>query len=482
MQKIDFHSGHALYSVEATRCIEHAAQAALPPHTLMQRAGLALAQLALALAPHARHVWVACGSGNNGGDGLEAAMHLQRWGKNPLVTWLGRPDQAPPDAVCSYQRALAAGVVFVETPPDNFDLVLDALLGIGTQVRAPSARMAHWIELMNASTAPVLAVDLPSGLQADSGVVLQPTVKATHTLSLLTLKPGLFTAGGRDAVGTVWLADLELDTKQSVNEAPTAWLAGPATALPRLHASHKGSYGDVAVVGGAPGMTGAALLAASAALHFGAGRVFVGLLGGNGLSVDSSQPELMFRTLAALDYQTMTVVCGCGGGAAVATPLAKVLSTSHQLVLDADALNAVANDSQLQTLLSARSMRSMATVLTPHPLEAARLLGCNAQQVQEDRLAAAQQLTQRFACTVVLKGSGSIITAPGQTPVINASGNARLATPGTGDVLAGMIGARLATGLSAFEAACQAVYRHGLAADQWPSGTSLTASALARSL
>lgn len=482
MQKIDFHSRHALYSVAATRSIEHAAQEALAPHTLMQRAGLAVAQLALALAPHARRIWLACGAGNNGGDGLEAAMHLQRWGKSPLVTWLGRPDQAPPDAAASYQRALDAGVAFVDTPPDDFDLVLDALLGIGAQVRAPSARMAQWIELMNAGTAPVLAVDLPTGLQADSGSVLRPNVKASHTLSLLTLKPGMFTACGRDAVGTLWLADLDVDHHQSAAEEPSAWLAGAASFTPRPHASHKGSYGDVAVVGGAPGMTGAALLAASAALHAGAGRVFVGLLGGTSLGVDSGQPELMFRAVDALDFKAMTVVCGCGGGSAVAAPLAKILSTSHQLVLDADALNAIANDSQLQTLLSARSRRSVATVLTPHPLEAARLLGSNAQQVQDDRMAAAQQLTQRFGCTVVLKGSGTVIAAPGQTPVINATGNARLATPGTGDVLAGMVGARLAGGLSAFEAACQAVYQHGLAAEQWPVATALTASALARSL
>lgn len=483
MLKIDFSAPHALFSVAATRQIEHAAQASLPPHTLMQRAGLSLAKLALALAPHAHRIWIACGPGNNGGDGMEAAMHLQHWGKQPVVTWLASASEAPPDAEVSYQRALEAGVSFSPAPPDDFDFCIDALLGIGSPLREPEGRLADWIGLINASHRPVLAVDLPTGLHADTGAVTQLSVQATHTLSLLTLKPGLFTAQGRDAAGSVWLADLDVDHPPAGAQAPlapSAWLAGASPATPRLHASHKGSYGDVAVVGGAPGMTGAALLAASAALHAGAGRVFVGLLDGVTLSVDINQPELMFRPVDALDLSAMTVVCGCGGGDAVHTQLFKVLSTIAPVVIDADAINIIANDIQLQALLSARSQRNAATVLTPHPLEAARLLGTSAPQVQHDRLAAAQLLARRFGCTIVLKGSGTIIAAPGQIPVINPTGNARLATAGTGDVLAGMVGAGLAAGLDAFEAACQAVYRHGQAADEWPRSRALIASELAR--
>ena len=485
MQKIDFRTRHALYSVAATRAMEQTAQAALPAHTLMQRAGLAVAQLALALAPHARRIWIACGPGNNGGDGLEAAVHLQRWGKQPVLTWLGSADTAPADAAASYQRALDAGVTFSQTPPDEFDFCIDALLGIGTQVREPDGRMADWIGLINASKQAVLAVDLPTGLHADTGAVTQLSIKATHTLSLLTLKPGLFTAHGRDAAGSVWLADLDGDQRTALAQqplAPTAWLAGAPPAPERLHASHKGNHGDVAVVGGAPGMTGAALLAASAALHAGAGRVFVGLLDGGTLSVDTSQPELMFRPVDALDLSVMTVVCGCGGGDAVRAQLPKVLSAAAPVVIDADAINSIANDTRLQALLTERSQRGAATVLTPHPLEAARLLGTSAAQVQADRLAVCGQLAERFHCTVVLKGSGTVIASPGQRPVVNPTGNARLATAGTGDVLAGLIGARLAGGLDAFEAACQAAYQHGLAADQWPDDRPLTAGSLARAL
>ena len=484
MLKIVAGPRHALYSIEATRRIESAAQAALPAHTLMQRAGQAVAQLALAMAPHSQRIWVACGPGNNGGDGLEAAMHLRRWGKQPVVTWLGCPDQAPPDAVMSYQRAVDAGVIFDQTPPTDCDLCIDALLGLGgTSHRAPEGRMASWIDQINAGAFAVLAVDLPTGLQSDTGHAAPHCVTAQHTLSLLTLKPGLFTADGRDAAGTVWLDTLDTRNRASpqleVVAPPTAWLAGAPATPARRHASHKGTYGDVAVVGGAPGMTGAALLAGSAALHAGAGRVFVSLLDGGNLSLDVYRPELMFRTLTALNFNSMTVVCGCGGGDAIRAPLTAILSSAANLVLDADALNVIAGDAQLQTLLKARAQRYAVTVLTPHPLEAARLLGTAAAQVQHDRLKAANQLAQRFGCTVALKGSGSVIAMMGQIPVVNPTGNARLASAGTGDVLAGMVGARLARGSGAFVAACEAVYEHGLLADQWPDNMPLSAAELA---
>jgi hydroxyethylthiazole kinase-like uncharacterized protein yjeF len=479
MLKIEIGSRLALYGVAATRRIERIAQDTLPTHTLMQRAGLAVAQLALALAPHARCIWIACGPGNNGGDGLEAALHLQRWGKSTVVTWLGHADTAPQDAAASYLRALAAGVTFASMPPSQYDLCIDALLGIGAQARDSEPRMAAWIEQMNEGRAPVLAVDIPTGLQADTGRVSRHGVKASHTLSLLTLKPGLFTAEGRDAAGTIWLDEL---STVSTGEVPTAWLSGAPETPPRAHASHKGSYGDVAVIGGAPGMTGAALLAATAALHAGTGRVFVGLLDGGTLTVDPRHPELMFRDLNQLDFSAMTVVCGCGGGDAVHRQLAKVLASPSPVVLDADALNALVLGAPLQTLLIERSQRDALTVLTPHPLEAARLLGSTANAVQQDRLLAAQQLASRFACTVVLKGSGTVIAAPGEVPFINPTGNARLATAGTGDVLAGMVGARLAGGLSALEAARVAVYQHGHLADLWPADQPLSAGRLSSRL
>ena len=513
MQKISSDVSQPLHSVASTRQIEQEAAATLLPHTLMQRAGLAVARLALALAPSAQRIWIACGPGNNGGDGFEAALHLHQWGKEVIVTWTGLPagkSQSPPDAQASRQRALAAGVALAAGPPQEFDLCIDALLGIGATLdpaRPGTAQMQHWLGLMQAGTAPCLAVDVPSGLNADTGAPgsLQ-TIKsiannadktwtrATFTLSLLTLKPGLFTASGRDSAGEVWFDPLGADSRATKSGAqPCAWLLGLDHAsqpgkTQAAHASHKGSFGDVAVVGGqssaaaATHMTGAALLAAGAALHAGAGRVFVALLGADGPHVDTLQPELMFRTPEALDLKNQVVVCGCGGGEAVKSVIARVLSSATRAVLDADALNAIATDPKLQTQLLARHGRGYSTVLTPHPLEAARLAGSTASAVQADRLAAAGQLARRFQCVVVLKGSGSIIAAPGQTSRVNASGNALLATAGTGDVLAGMIGAYLARGLGDFEAACSAVFAHGRRADTWAAGNphhTLTAAALA---
>lgn len=476
MQRITPGRPLPLHSIAATRALEGRLAAALPPHALMQRAGLATARLALALAPHARRYWIACGPGNNGGDGLEAAMHLQRWGKTALVSWLGSAEHAPADARSSHARAVAAGVQFVDAPPAECDGVVDALLGIGA-ARAPEGRMAQWIAHINQLDVPVLAVDLPSGLDADSGTTPGICVQATHTLSLLTLKPGLYTAQGRDFSGEIWYDPLGGDLASSPAQAR---LGSKPAASARSHASHKGSYGDVAVIGGAPGMSGAALLAAGAALHHGAGRVFVALLDGGSLAVDTTQPELMFRAPDALKPGELTVVAGCGGGQAIGAQLPRVLSGAPHLVLDADGLNAIAADTQLQQLLRARAVRLRDTVLTPHPLEAARLLGCSVADVQGDRLRAAQRLAAQFDACVVLKGSGTVIAAPRTTPVINPTGNALLATAGTGDVLAGMIGARLAQGESAFDAACAAVWQHGNAADSWPKDRALTAGTLAR--
>jgi hydroxyethylthiazole kinase-like uncharacterized protein yjeF len=499
MRKISSAHSEPLHSVAATRELERQAAAGLPAHMLMQRAGLSVARLALALAPHARRIWIACGPGNNGGDGFEAAMHLHRWGKTVTLTWTGLPPgsaKQPPDAHASRERAMAAGVPMAAAPPENFDFCVDALLGIGGALepaRPGTPLMLEWLAHMQASGTPRLAVDVPTGLDADTGTFTTGLAAVTNvfTLSLLTLKPGLFTANGRDRAGQVWFDDLGTVSTQS--SAPQIWLlgadhAGQAAKQVTAHDSHKGSFGDVAVLGGESTshghMAGAALLAARAALHAGAGRVFVALLGSPSMGVDPQQPELMFRSPEALDLAQQVVVCGCGGGDAVRTALPRVLSEAHRLVLDADALNAIAKDTQLQTQLTARHHRGYATVLTPHPLEAARLAGTSAKEVQAGRLACAQQLAERFQCVVVLKGSGTVIAAPGRPSAVNSSGNALLATAGTGDVLAGMLGAGMAGGMEAFEAACSAVFAHGRIADEWPArggGQALTASALASS-
>ena len=486
----------------------------------MQRAGLATARLALALAPHAQHIWIACGPGNNGGDGFEAALALHQFGKSISLTWTGHGLEnanQPADARKARHRAHAAGLQISAHAPATFDLAIDALLGIGGALRPDnpsSVLMADWLMHMDMATqrgTPVLCIDLPTGLDADSGVMRGFHTKVSamrepaeavnrHTLSLLTLKPGLFTADGRDWAGQVWLDDL--GAGEPIDSSCCAVLQGQdafqVTHHRGPHASHKGSYGDVVVLGGetvaphpnetGPGnnpssMAGAALLAARAALHGGAGRVYVALTGTGGPLHDSLQPELMFRAPEAVDFAQQVLVCGCGGGKSIHQHLPAVLSDARKLVLDADALNAVAEDSALQVLLAARAGRGYATVLTPHPLEAGRLLKISTTEVQADRRGAAQALAGRFNCVVLLKGSGSVIAAPDLMTVINHSGNAWLASAGTGDVLAGLIGAALARGLGAWSAAKQSCFRHGQVADEWlGSQPSLTASKLAERL
>jgi len=503
LHRLDSTRACKLFDISGTRLVEQELASLLPAHTLMTRAGAALGQLALAIAPHAQKIWIACGPGNNGGDGWQAACFLHHAGMNVHVSCVASDKDLPRDAQTARQKAMSLGIQMREPPLDlgPQDLILDCLLGTGSG-RAVTGIMADWVEVINNSPALILSADMPTGLNADTGETHRHAsgersllVRADHTLMLLTAKPGAFMAQGRDATGQLWLDDLTRnDPEKTVIAGFQAHceLNPQPTQTHRQHNSHKGSYGDVAIVGGESissrgmGMTGAAVLAAMSALQGGSGRVLLSLLVSE---KNTSQPEmalyhpeLMQRHFAALDLQQLTVVCGCGGGMAVGRVVAEVLQRSRSLVLDADALNAIAKDTVLAALLKQRSARSMPTVLTPHPLEAARLLGCSTAQIQSHRIASAVQLAALFACTVVLKGSGTVIACPDQLSRINPTGNAQLATAGTGDVLAGLIGAKLAQGLSAFEAASQAVFQHGQVADDWQLESRLTASRLASQL
>ncbi len=491
----------ALHGIASTRRLETAALAAVPPFSLTAHAGDAVASLALAVAPHLREVIVFAGPGNNGGDGIEAAARLMQLGKRASVVLVADAARLPADAARALAGAAGVGlrvVTWAEHAASASalnlaggarpDLVIDALLGFAAaaEPHGDIAAAVARIGALAAAGARVLAVDIPTGLDAERGRRFgEACVVADDTLALLTLKPGLFTAEGRDRAGRVWLATLadeatDIDTAGNPHADERdidAWLVGIAddtcAATRRRQAAHKGSFGDVAVVGGAAGMTGAAWLAARAAQAAGAGRVFVDLLDTGAQSVaapDPLRPELMLRrdwwrgpveTLVSA-----TVVCGCGGGDAVRAALPRLLASAPRLVLDADALNAVAADASLQTQLTARSTRGQATVLTPHPLEAARLLGCDAAAVQADRFVTARTLAERFRAVVVLKGSGTLIAAPGQGPRVCATGNASLASAGTGDVLAGWIGGRWSSsGAAAFDAATRSVVEHGAAAE-----------------
>jgi hydroxyethylthiazole kinase-like uncharacterized protein yjeF len=483
-----------LYDVATTRRLEAAALSASAPHALMACAGLMVARLAQALAAPEAAIWVAAGPGNNGGDGLVAARYLRQWGRAVQVHWLGDAARLPDDARDALATAQAAGVPISPglppVAPAGFHI--DALLGIGAR-QAPDGAVAAAIGLFNAGRGDgVLALDLPSGLAADTGQPLgAAAVRADHTLALLTLKPGLFTGAGREHAGRIWWHGLGVARDDAA--APTAWLGGPARDPVRDQDAHKGTFGDVIVLGGAPGMGGAALLAASAALAAGAGRVLVARLDDNPLAVDPLRPELMPRRPADLllpaALATATVVAGCGGGQAIAEWLPAVLAHAGRLVLDADGLNAVAADAALAALLSSRAKRGQATVITPHPLEAARLLATPTANVQADRLASAAQLAQRFAATVVLKGSGSVIASPDQLPTINPTGGPRLATAGSGDVLAGWLagrwsasGAQVLTHDAVHAVAVAAVWQHGAAGESGDARRPLRAGDLVEAL
>lgn len=509
MKKINWQEPLALLDVAQTRQLESLGMARVNSGpSLMAEAGLAVAKLALAIKPFAPCYWIFCGPGNNGGDGLEAAKHLHLWGRQVRVV-LWQPElKRPSDAANALMGVNALGIAVQTMLPSKLDLndlCIDAMLGVGlrstsssssTSSLSPSeALMQTWIDGLYQLGADVLAVDVPSGLNANTGQfqnksggvhIQDKHIQAKHTLQLLTAKPGCFTAHGRDACGTQWLETLGCEDLQVSLQATALLNSPPRSHSKPMHASHKGTFGDVAIIGGESvdmrgmGMTGAVDLAASSALHAGAGRVMACYLSSDASS-SSQKPrlaEIMHRHFSALNLKIGAIVCGCGGGEAVRQVLPKVLQESMCLVLDADALNAIAKDPWLRDLLRLRAAKKWSTVITPHPLEAARLLNTSSTDVQNDRLHAAQTLAENLKCTVVLKGSGTVIAKAGTTPVINPTGNARLATGGTGDVLAGVMGARMAQGLGEFEAACAAVFEHGEVADEWRLPT-LTAGKLA---
>lgn len=503
MKPVDRMARAPLFDITTSRMIELALAQASTPHTLITSAGNSIAKLALAIAPNAQEIWIACGPGNNASDAMTAAIVLHRLGKSVHVTTLHNSF-----AQSSYMQWATDQLQEANIPihpfdasgvPAKADLIIDGLLGVGCNrpVIGELATIVTAIRRRAFTGVPVLAIDVPTGLMADTGHANESTsVKATHTLSLITLRPGLFTAMGRELCGKVWLESLGAEeivsTRNDIQPVATLGLSNAHRGLPtayskRSHASHKGQFGDVAIVGGDAGKEGAAILAAHAALKAGAGRVFLSFLSTTPDTRTSTQtsaphhsviPDLMVRPWTDIDLAGSTVVAGCGGDKAIASAMPTLISTCPSLVLDADALNVLATNNHWQDQLRMRHARGWSTILTPHPKEAARLLDCTVVAVQQDRLSACKQLANRYLATVLLKGSGTIIASPNTTPVINQTGNGRLAVAGTGDVLAGMIGTGLAQLSHPQRAAEQACYWHGLIAMQWPNHQSLTASEL----
>lgn len=442
------------------RAIEARFADARPP--LMERAGAALAAEIQRLLPPGSIPLIVAGPGNNGGDGFVAARLLKQAGIAPTVVFAGDPARLPADARAAHDAWLAGGGSTVAEIPDlHFGLAVDALFGIGL-ARPIEGRPAELIIKINALACPVLAVDIPSGLCAETGRVLGCAIRAAHTLSFIAGKPGLYTLEGPDHCGEVTIDDLGLD----IGEAAGALNGREFFAShlhPRRRNSHKGDFGSVGILGGAPGMAGAALLAGRAALKLGAGRVYVGML--ERLEVDPLQPELMLRPAEEVLHLATALAVGPGLGqsAEAADLLRRAIDSTLPLLLDADALNLIAAHPVLADKIA---RRESATIMTPHPAEAGRLVGTSTEAVQADRLTAALELARRRNVIVVLKGCGSIVGTPDGRWFINATGNAGLASAGSGDVLAGMMAALMAQHWPATEAALGAVHLHGAAADR----------------
>ncbi|MBS0326381.1 MAG: NAD(P)H-hydrate dehydratase, partial [Proteobacteria bacterium] len=468
----------AILTIDALRALERR-HAALP---LMERAGRAAAGIADAMIAGRGRVVVLAGPGNNGGDACVVARCLHEAGQ--IVEVVGRPSASAPstDAAAAWAAMRAAGVREVGAPSaEPPALIVDGLFGIGL-ARPIAEPWASWVAWANASGSRILALDVPSGLDAATGVAHGPAIVATRTATFIALKPGLLTGDGPDHCGAISVHGLGLDDVALARAGARLTWVDVAAELPevlerRRRATHKGTFGTVVVTGGAEGMVGAAFLAARAALALGAGRVAVELIAQDGPAFDPATPELMMGERRIDATQAQVVGPGLGRSARAGAVLAAAVAREIALVLDADALNLVAAGARGdgpgaadESLAAAIARRGAATILTPHPAEAARLLRCDTAAVQADRVAAATTLAERFRATAVLKGAGSVVAYPGGAFDINATGNPALSTAGSGDVLSGMLGALLAQRVPAPDAARIAVCLHGAAADALVAG------------
>ncbi|WP_068830284.1 bifunctional ADP-dependent NAD(P)H-hydrate dehydratase/NAD(P)H-hydrate epimerase [Pseudomonas sp. BMS12] len=459
-----------LYSAAQVRELDARLIAAgTPGFELMQRAAHAAWRALRRHWPQAGEITVLAGSGNNAGDGYLVAEMAQKAGWRVRVLAVATPEKLGGDAAAAHAAALAAGVG-VQPWDESAELrgvLVDALLGTGFQGDLRPAYAAA-IEAINASALPVLALDIPSGLCADTGRVAEMAVHADLTVTFIGLKLGLFTGAAADWVGELVFDDLQADPQTVAQQACSALrLAGTALPLlaPRARSVHKGSFGHVLVIGGDHGFGGAALLSAESALRAGAGLVSLATRPEHLGASLARLPEVMCQAtestyqLPGLCQRADVLVVGPGlGQQPWGRSLLSVAAVSAcPQVWDADALNLLADG---QIVLPADC------VLTPHPGEAARLLACSTAEVQADRPAAALALAVKYQAVVVLKGVGSLVAAPDGCLRLCDRGHPAMATAGLGDVLAGLIGALRGQGLDAFDAACLGVWLHASAGQQ----------------
>ena len=468
-----------VYSGAETRALDRRAidECGIPGFTLMHRAGVAAFRHLKRRWPDARRITVVCGAGNNAGDGYIVAGAAADAGLGVQLVQVGDPARITGDAgkALAFARERLADPELAAVACDSWqadgDVIVDALLGTGVrgEVR-PAFRRA--IEQVNASERPVLALDLPSGADADTGASLTPEpVRADLTVTFVAAKLGLLTGAGVDYVGEVRLEALDIPEEVHSDAGGVPVLDGSGVGrLQRNASAHKGQFGRLLILGGDAGMGGAVILAGGAALRTGAGLVTVGTAEANRAAILARYPELMARAVQPGDVSDLVreadaAVVGPGlgqsawGTAVCQAALAAAREHSTPLLIDADGLNCIASRRSLAI--------PAASLITPHPGEAGRLLRLSAKDVQAQRPGAATRLSSLGeGCVAVLKGAGTLISQRGQLAGICLGGNPRMATPGSGDVLSGIGGALLARGLAPLDAAKLAVWLHARAGDE----------------
>lgn len=461
---------HSVFSADWLRQAERQAaqETGISLFTLMQRAAKAAFLLAQREFPQTRHWLILCGHGNNGGDGFEIARLAKTAGIRVTLLAVEGNKPLPEEAETARKGWLKGGgaVSAAESAwPHDTDLIIDGLLGTGLS-SAPRAPYDSLIAAINSASLPVISLDIPSGLDAQTGQTAGKAVHATHTVSFIALKPGLLTGQARDYTGKLHCDALGLES----------WLSGHVAALQRLDASqlsqwlhprrpcsHKGEHGRLLVVGGDTGFAGAIRMASEAALRTGAGLVRVLTHKEHAGPLLTARPELMVQELSAesldegLEWADVLVIGpGLGQKEWGKQAVDRAAKWDKPALWDADALN----------LLAINPRKRQNRVLTPHPGEAARLLGCSVKDIESDRLLSAQKLAAHYGGVVVLKGAGSLIASEQGEMAVADVGNAGMASGGMGDVLSGIIGGLLAQKLNVFDAACAGSVVHGAAADE----------------
>jgi hydroxyethylthiazole kinase-like uncharacterized protein yjeF len=460
-----------IYSVASVRQIDQHAinDAGISGYALMTRAAQAALQIARANFPDAKRWQVICGAGNNAGDGYVLARLAAGHGIAVSVMTATSPEALTGDAQSAYMDFAAEGGVMAAFEGEldaDAELLIDALLGSGID-RPVEGVFADVVQAINGHVAPVLALDIPSGLNGDSGATMGVAVQAAATITFVGLKSGLFLDSGVDAVGQLFYSGLDIPPESVATQNPEMRRIDESIVLkqlkPRRRSAHKGEFGHVLIVGGGPGMPGAVQLCGEAALRCGSGLVSVATHPAHNNLLSATRPELMCHgiesgdDLDALLGKATVVAIGPGLGVTdwSAALFEKVLQSGKPLVIDADGLN----------LLGKNPSKSSDWILTPHPGEAARLLGSRPQEIQQNRPEALQNLHDRFGGTVVLKGSGTLISAEQGACWLCSAGNPGMASPGMGDVLTGIIASLLGQGHAQEMAAVLGVQIHALAGD-----------------